>query len=213
MGKILDFFVPRDKTFLKMLDDAGENSMRGIDVFSEFISEYKKLSAKQKKEYLEKIEDIEHRGDKITHVINERLNQTFVTPIDKEDINHLTGLIDDVIDLIYSTTKQIVLYDLKNIEKHIIDITKIIKSGMKEILILISDLKQIRFSKETSINIHQLENEGDEIYQSAMVELYSKKIDPTEMIKLKDIYYNLELVTDKMEDISVVIQGIVIKHG
>lgn len=213
MGKILDFFVPREKEFLRMLDDAGENVLRGVAVFSEFVQDYNKLNNQQKKDFLEKIEEIEHRGDRITHAINDRLNRVFVTPIDKEDINELAVLLDDIIDLIYSTTKQIALYELEQVDSCILELTRIIDLGTKEILNLITHLKNIKYSKENGIKIHQLENEADEIYQKAMAEMYRKKKDATEIIKLKDVYYNLEIITDKIEDISVVIQNIVIKHG
>lgn len=213
MSAIIDFLVPREKKFLSMLDDAAENAQRGALAFSEFISEFPKLNKSQKKEYLNKIEEIEHRGDKIIHVINARLNSVFITPLDKEDIHELAGLIDDLIDLIYSTTKQIVLYELKNTDKCIGDLTALITEGIKEVRQLVDHLKKIKYSEHHGVKIHDLENQADDIYEKAMAELYAKKKDAAELIKLKDIYFNLELVTDKMEDISVVIQNIVLKHG
>jgi hypothetical protein len=213
MGWLLDFFVPREHEFLRILEDAGENVSRSANTFSEFIKNYHKLSKQQKKEYLAKIEEIEHRGDRIVHFINDRLNNTFVTPIDKEDIHKLAGLLDDIIDLIYSTTKQIVLYDLKKVDSCILETSKIINEGVKEVRLLLDHLKKIKYPKTNGIKIHQLENEADELYQKAMALLYTKKRNPTEMIKLKDIYFDLELVTDKIEDISEVVQNIIIKHG
>ena len=213
MGAVMDFFVPREKKFLKMLDDAAENVMRGIVLFSDFITTFSELKRQEKEEYLTKIEEIEHRGDKITHVINDQLNLAFITPIDKEDIHQLSVLLDDVIDLIYSTTKQIVLYDLKKIDKCVLELARIIQEGVKETRFIVGQLKKIQYAKKNAVLIHQLENEADEIYQKGMAELYTKKQDITEMIKLKDVYYNLELTTDKIEDISVVIQNIIIKNG
>ncbi len=213
MGGLLDFFVPREHKFFNMLEDQGKNALQGIDVFLEFIGKYPQLKKEQKLEYLKKIEELEHRGDRITHFINESLNKVFITPLDKEDINKLSVLLDDVIDLIHSTTKQIVLYDLKKTDKCITELSKIIKEGMKEIIIILIHLKKIDFPKKNGIKIHQLENEADDLFEKAMAELYAKKINAPEMIKLKDVYYNLELVTDKIEDISVIIENIVIKHG
>ena len=213
MGSLLDFFIPRESRFLQMLDDAAENDMRGALIFLEFASTFSKLSKQQKRDYLDKIEEIEHRGDKIIHVINDKLNKAFITPIDKEDIHQLAGLLDDVIDLIYSTTKQIVLYDLKNVDDCILNLTNVIKEGLKEVRALIIHLKKIRFSEKNAVKIHELENKADDVYEKAMAKLYLGKQNLTEIIKLKDVYYNLELVTDKLEDISVVIQNIMIKNG
>lgn len=213
MAGLLDILVPREHKFFNMLEDQGKNAVQGIDVFLEFIEKYSSLKKEQKREYLENIESLEHRGDRITHFINENLNKVFITPIDKEDINKLAILLDDVIDLIFSTTKQIVLYDLKKADDCILALAKIIKEGMKEIMSLLIYLKKIRYPKSHGIKIHQLENEADDVYEKAMAQLYVKKIKVQELIKLKDIYYNLELVTDKMEDISVIIENIVIKHG
>lgn len=213
MGAIMDFIIPREIKFLQMLDDAAENVMRGVIIFSEFSDKFPKLNAQQKKDYLIKIEEIEHRGDKIIHVISDKLNKVLITPIDKEDIHQLAGLLDDIIDLIYSTTKQIVLYDLRKVDSCILELNKIIREGVKETRILISQLKKIKYAEENAVKIHKLENDADDIYEKAMAELYAKNKDTIELIKLKDIYFNLELVTDKIEDVSVVIQNIVIKHG
>ena len=210
---ITDILFPREKIFLRMLNDAAGNSMHGAVTFSEFVNNFSSLTKEQKKEYLNKIEGIEERGDKIIHVINERLNNALITPIDKEDIHQLSSILDDIIDLIHSATKQIVLYDLKKVDKCILELTRIINEGVKEIMILVHHLNKIKFAKKNSVRIHQLENEADEIYQKAMAELYSKENNAIELVKLKDVYFNLELVTDKIEDVSDVIQSVVIKHG
>ncbi len=213
MGRITDFLFPREKIFFKMLNDAAENSMRGIEIFSEFVNSFSKLDKSKKNDYLNKIEEIEGRGDKIIHVINERLNNAFITPIDKEDIHQLSMILDDIIDLIYGATKQIVLYDLKKIDKYILELTKLIEEGVKEVIVLVKHLSKTEFAKENSVKIHWLENEADAIYRRAMVELYNSKNTLVELIKLKDVYFNLELVTDKIEDVSDVIQNVIIKHA
>ncbi len=213
MGMITDILFPREKIFFKMLNDAAENSMHGVNIFHEFIDKFPKLTKNQKIEYLNKIEAIESRGDKIIHAISRRLNNAFITPIDKEDIHKLSTILDDIIDLVYGATKEIVLYDLKKVDKCIIELTRIIKEGAKEVVILVSYLNKTHFSLKNSVRIHQLENEADETYQMAMAELYSSKSDLLELIKVKGIYFNLELVTDKIEDVSDVIQNVIIKHG
>src|SRR3989344_1062021 len=158
MGKVLDFMFPRERIFYKMLNDAAGNVNQGVAIFYEFISKFPKLNAKQKIEYLKKIENIEDRGDRIIHTINERLNNVFITPIDKEDIHKLSGILDDIIDLVYGSTKQIVLYDLKRVDKCILELTKIINEGVKEVVVLVMNMKQGMFSKKNSVRIHQLEN-------------------------------------------------------
>ena len=187
--------------------------MTGANVFSEFVNKFSTLNKEQKKGYLTKIEEIENRGDKIIHVIHDRLNNSFITPFDKEDIHQLSSILDDIIDLVYSATKQIVLYDLKKVDKCILELSRIINEGVNEVKILVQHLSKTKFAKSNSVKIHQLENEADDIYQQAMAELYRKSSDALEFVKLKDVYFNLELVTDKIEDVSDVIQNVVIKHG
>ena len=213
MGAITDFLFPKEKIFFRMLNDAAENSMNGVKIFSEFVNNFPKLDKNKKKEYLNKIEEIEGRGDKIIHVINERLNNAFITPIDKEDIHQLSMILDDIIDLVYGATKQIVLYDLNKMDRYVLELTKIIEEGVKEVIVLVSYISKTEFAKKNSVKIHWLENEADAIYQKAMVELYNSKKNPVELIKLKDVYFNLELVTDKIEDVSDVIQNVIIKHA
>ncbi|MBI2045268.1 DUF47 family protein [Candidatus Pacearchaeota archaeon] len=213
MGAITDFLFPKEKIFFRMLNDAAENSMHGVEIFSEFVNNFSKLGKNKKKEYLNKMEEIEGRGDKIIHTINERLNKAFITPIDKEDIHQLSIILDDIIDLVYGATKQIVLYDLERIDKHVLELTKIMVEGVKEVAVLINSLSKTEFAKDNSVKIHWLENEADAIYRKAMVELYNGKRKPIELIKLKDVYFNLELVTDKIEDVSDVIQNVIIKHA
>src|SRR3989338_1003653 len=213
MGVITDILFPKERIFFKMLNDAAENSFRGITTFSEFVNRFSSLNKEEKKEYLDKIEEIECRGDKIIHVIHERLNNTFITPIDKEDIHQLASILDDIIDLVYRSTKQIVLYDLKKVDECILELTRIINEGVKEVRILVHHLNKTKFAKKNSVRIHQLENEADDVYEKAMAKLYSSKNTAVELIKLKDVYFNLELVTDKIEDVSDVIQNVIIKHG
>lgn len=213
MGIITDILFPKERIFLKMLNDAADNSMRGVIVFSEFINKFPSLNKEQKKEYLNKIDEIEGKGDRIIHALHERLNNALITPIDKEDIHELSTILDDIIDLVHSATKQIVLYELKKVDKCILELTRIINEGAREVVVLVYHLNKMKFEIKNSVRIHQLENQADEIYENAMAELYRGKNNAKELIKIKDIYFNLELVTDKIEDVSDVIQNVIIKHG
>lgn len=207
------FFIPREEKFFKILNDQASNTLNGVICFQEFVYKFQNLSQAQKEEYLKRIEEHEHRGDDITHFLMDRLNRVFITPIDKEDLHQLTVLLDDVLDLIYASAKQIVGYKLKKVDKHIIKMTDIIKEGMEETTHATKNLKLIKYSKQSSIKINQLENDADEVYHNAMTELFSNSMDSIEVIKLKDIYFNLELICDKLEALSNVMQNIVIKHA
>lgn len=213
MGAVTDFLFPREKIFFKMFNDAAKNSLNGVSIFNEFINNFTKLNANEKKEYLRKIEEIEDRGDRIVHLIHEKLNNSFITPIDKEDIHELSSTLDDIIDLIYSSTKQIVLYEIKDVDECIIELTRIIQEGSKEVIKLIEHLANSKLAKQSLVKINKLENDADDILEKYMAELYKSKRNPIDVIKLKEVYYNLELVTDKIEDISDVIQSVIIKHG
>ena len=210
---ILHFFIPQEHKFYELLIEQSDNSMKGAESFTEFVEKYTKLSGVQKKAHVNKIKRIEHEGDKKIHEIVDKLNTTFITPIDKEDIHNLTILLDDVLDLINATANQFLRYRIKKMNPHIKAMTKIVLQGMKENQKAIKELEKNKYSKDYFKRVHELENQADDIYHEALDELFDNGNEAVEIIKYKDIYQNLEVITDKIEDVAVVIENIVIKHA
>jgi len=195
-----------------MLKKQSFNVVKGANEFKGLVENYNKLSYPKKKALVKEIKQIESNGDSLTHEIIKSLDRTFITPIDKEDIHRLTMLLDDVIDLIYATSERLIIFKIKKIDKFIIDFTKIILEIVKRIDNGILDVRKLKNMNNFYIQVHTLENKGDEIYYNALEKLFENK-NTIEIIKIKEIYEYLENIIDKCEDIANVIESIVVKHA
>src|SRR5882672_308114 len=203
--------VPKEMVFFDLFEEAGRNAHQGALALADLFDRFENVAEKVKK-----IKDIEHAGDKITHATIEKLNQTFITPIDREDIHELISRIDDVIDLIDTAAARVYLYkidkpteDAKALAQVLVNATKIIT----ELLPKMRNLKLTSSLLQQCIEIHTQENEGDRIEQHALASLFENGHDPIFIIKWKDIYDELEPATDRCEDVANVIEGIVLKNA
>lgn len=215
MKNILTWFVPQELKFFDMLRKQSENVLYGAKQFKEFMFNYSKLSDKQKKEFVNKLKDIENHGDDITHSIIEALNKTFVTPFDREDIHQITVLLDDVIDFIDVICRRIYIYKLKEVSESMKHMTSIIYKCVVEVNEGVKDLRTLKNIKPHCIKINTLENEADYIHTQSLAELFNEnhKKNPIEVMKTKEIQEYLENVVDKCEAISFLFDNIVVKHG
>jgi predicted phosphate transport protein (TIGR00153 family) len=202
--------IPKEMKFFEMFERSAQNLLKGAKVLKEISDNFDNLP-----ENAAKLERLEHDSDQITHEIIEKLNKTFVTPIDREDIHELTAALDDVMDFIEAATERMVLYKVKIPTQAIKEIAEVILKQVTEINNVIPRLKELRHANilEHCIEINRLENEGDRILREAVAKLFEQKSDPLEVIKWRDIYEYLETATDKCEDAAVIIEGIVLKHA
>jgi predicted phosphate transport protein (TIGR00153 family) len=203
--------IPKEMVFFDLFEEAAKNAHEGALALLDLLNDFKDVPAKVKK-----IKDIEHAGDKITHTTIEKLNQTFITPLDREDIHELICRIDDILDLIDTAVARMHLYkvkeptdDAKALARVLVDATKIIT----ELLPKMRSMKLSSSLLQHCIEIHTKENEGDRIEQHALAALFENGHDPIFIIKWKDIYEELEAATDRCEDVANVIEGIVLKNA
>jgi uncharacterized protein len=162
------------------------------------------------------IKDIEHEGDIITHEIFDKLNRTFITPIDREDIHQITSEVDDVLDLILATADRFQLYKIKTPSQESIKLTDVLLTAIEEMGRAINSLKDHKHSRRTldyCVEINRLENEGDSIHKAAIADLFSDHRDAIDIIKWRDIYDHLESAIDKCEDVADTVEGIVVKNA
>ena len=202
--------IPKEVKFFDMFVKSAENLLRGAKLLKEISNNFDTLA-----EDAAKLERLEHDSDQITHEIMEKLNKTFVTPLDREDIHELTAALDDVMDFIEAATERMVLYKLKTPTPEIQEMADVILKQAEEINFVMPKLKELKHAQvmEHCIEINRLENEGDRILREAVAKLFNDKTDVLEVIKWRDIYEYLETATDKCEDIAVIIEGIVLKHA
>ena len=213
MANIMHWLVPKEEKFFEMLTEQAENVLEGAKELKSFVANYDKFERNERKSKIQAIKSIEHKGDEITHKIIESLNKTFITPIDKEDIHEMAVLLDDVIDLINAVALRFVLLGVERIDAHIIKLVDIILDAAAELNKSILDLRKLKDMREHYIKIHSLENEADEVYHEALSELFHFYKNSIDIIKYKEIYDLLEDVTDKCEDVTNVIENIVVKHA
>ena len=159
------------------------------------------------------IKEVEHQCDFLTHEIIQRLNKTFVTPIDREDIHELARTLDDVMDAIDSAAALIPLYRIDKVRFGARELTRVIIQQADELRVAVDSLEQRKGVLERSIEINRLENEADRIHKQAISELFLEEENPIMVIKWKEILDLLEEATDACEDVANLLENVVVKHG
>ena len=201
--------LPREDEYFAFFSQMGGK----IEEASKFLIEMCENEISQHEAYTKKIKDVEHECDEITHRITTKLNKSFITPFDREDIYHLAVALDDICDYIDAGARAIVMYGIGVPNKHTLDLAKVIQQLGAQISKALSMLSKPDEINTHFVEIHRLENEADEIYFRAMKELFSNGSDPLSVIKWKEIYEILEFATDRCESVANIIESIVLKHN
>jgi predicted phosphate transport protein (TIGR00153 family) len=163
-------------------------------------------------EHLRRIKAIEHECDDLTHSISTRLNKSFITPFDREDIYLLSGALDDIVDLIDDAARAMVMYDVHESTPDARRFADVIQRMAVQLHEVVSMLAKPNGINPRLVELHRLENEGDEIYHKAIAELFHNATDPLNVIKWKDIYEKLEAAVDRCENVANIIESVIIKH-
>ena len=200
-------FLPREEKFYQMFTDAGTNIHNAAKRLKEMLEKGSDFER-----YAREIKEMEQIGDRMTHEIINKLNKTFVTPFDREDIHTLSKTMDDVIDYIYLASNQVLIFKITQYGQDAIRLSQTIVEATEEMLNGIRLLNQLDKIYPHCIEINRLENEGDYLLNSGLKKIFEDGSDPITIIKLKDFYQNLELATDRCEDVANVLEAIVVKN-
>ncbi|MEE9614901.1 MAG: DUF47 family protein [Thermodesulfobacteriota bacterium] len=201
--------IPKNNNFFEFFDRAANNILVGARLLTELMEEGGDVTEKAKL-----IKDVEHEGDRITHETMKTLNQTFVTPIDREDIHALISGLDDVIDLMDSVTSKFHLYRVSEFPSEARELGRILFKSAEETVRAVSYLEKMdKTIHHICIELNSLENEADRITRSAIARLFDEEKDPIAVIKWKDLFETLEEAADKFEDVANILEGIVVKHA
>ena len=212
LGKIFSFLVPKDKNFFKLFSQASENLVEISKVFSEMAN----APTEKRHELLKKISDLEHVGDEITHQIFTELSTNFITPFDREDISYLASSLDDIVDYIDGSAKRIDTYRIEDITPAMKKLCEIIEHSAKEIHIAVSNMRDMNNAvriREAIVRINSLENHADDVFDTAIADLFDNEKDAIKIMKMKEILSNMETATDKCEDVANVIETIMVKNS
>lgn len=214
MNNFFDKFVPKEPKFFPILKEMADVILVASDLIIECVQKADHESAI---EYYKKIKVQEKKGDALSVKIFDELNSTFITPFDREDIHHLADRLDDVTDYINSCAKRIVLYNPKVMPQSAVELAKLIKEGAVTIGKAVDELdvmkKNSKKIKEYCVELHDIENRADDVYENFLIELFAKEKDAVEIIKLKEIMYELEKATDAAEYVGKIIKTIIVKYA
>lgn len=200
--------IPRDEHFFDLFVNDAANMLAAARLLESMLRDYDHLDQRARE-----IRDAEHKGDEITHDIGHRVESTFVTPFDREDIIALISGLDDVVDFIEEVADTFVLYRIAMPTATAIRQASIVVAQCEQLHEALTHLRDFRGIERFWIEVHRLENEGDQVARAAIADLFSNGSDPIEVIKWKDVYGLLETTIDKCEDVANVIERIVVKHA
>ena len=204
-------FIPKEGRFFEHFKTFASLITEGATEFRDLLAN---LNEAEKR--VRNIKDIEHKGDEITHTTMDLLHQTFITPLDREDIHELTSTLDDVLDYIDAAAQRIALYDIKSMTHEGRELAEICLKSTQKVQLAVAQLDKLKNPdqiKKICIEINQLENEADHVLRAAVAKLFREETDIKTLIKMKEVYEILENVTDRCEDVANIIEGIVLEYA
>jgi uncharacterized protein len=206
--RLSNVIAGRDRAFFDLFEEAGGNIVRAVSLLETMLADYPEQG-----ELAREILICEQEGDRITHDIIQRLNQTFVTPIDREDIFSLASALDDIVDFAEEVADYLGLYKIEAPMEQAQQLTRVLHQAARQIAEALPRLRGFKDLSHYTVEINRLENDGDRITRAAIAALFDDGIDPMVVIRWKDIYERLEEAIDATEHVANIIEGIVIKNS
>ena len=208
MPGLLSRILPHEETFFKMFEELADNVHAGAKAMVELLGNFQNVPVQ-----VEVIKGLEHKGDTLTHAVMKKLDQTFITPFDREDIHELSSQIDDVLDLTDAAASRLVTYRVESIRHGVVDLAKILYDATGEIVSAVKGLEKHDRVLDHCIEINRLENEGDRLSRALIAQLFDEEKDPVQIIKWKEIIEVLETAIDNCEDVANVIESVILKSA
>ena len=203
--------LPHDASFFTHFEHQGQKTVEGCRAFLEMVERPINLESQA-----ERVKQIEHECDEITHAVVEGLHRTFITPIDRNDIHRLITKMDDIMDMVEAAADRLALYDLPKMTPEAGDLARCLVSSAEHVLSAVSGIRDLGKPNgilQHCIEINRLENVADSILRGALVRLFREEKDPIAIIKWKEIYETLESATDRCEDVANIIEGVVLENS
>ena len=206
--RLSSVLAPRDREFFDLFEEAGGNILRAAGLLEEMLRDFP-----ERNELAREILICEQEGDRITHDIIQRLNTTFVTPLDREDIHTLATQLDDIVDYIEEVADFMGLYRIEAPMDQAQALAEVLVKSCEQLYALLQNLRGFKGLENYWIEIHRLENDGDRIYRDAVASLFADRVDPMVVIRWRDIFLRLERAIDATETSASIVEGIVIKNA
>ncbi|HMF41640.1 MAG TPA: DUF47 family protein [Polyangia bacterium] len=203
--------LPHDASFFAHFEHQGKKTVEGCRAFLEMVQQPGNMEARA-----ERVKQIEHECDEITHAVVEGLHKTFITPIDRNDIYRLITKMDDIMDFVEAAADRLALYDIPTMTKEAGELAQCLVQSAEHVLGAVSSIRDLGKPNgilQHCIEINRLENVADGILRSALARLFREERDPIAVIKWKEIYETLESATDRCEDVANIIEGVVLENS
>jgi predicted phosphate transport protein (TIGR00153 family) len=213
LNSILKIFLPKDKVFFQLFENVSETVVQMAMKLKEVIHE---KEFEKRALLIRELEDLEHVNDDYTHRIFTELGRNFITPFDREDIHYLATALDDICDYIYASAKKINFYKVSPDDVGFHKMAELISNSCNEVgkaVAELRDMKNLRRITDAMVSINSIENQADDIFDMSIEKLFETEPDAKEVIKKREIYQVMEIVTDKCEDAANVIESIIIKYA
>jgi predicted phosphate transport protein (TIGR00153 family) len=207
-GRVAFRLIPREEKFFSDFQALAAELQHGAQLLEAMVA-----PERPHWEKADDIKDVEHKCDSLTHEIIQRLNRTFVTPLDREDIHQLARTLDDVMDAIDAAASLVRLYRLETVRFGVRELAQVISASTAEIRPALAALEQNKGLITHAVEINRLENDADRIHQQAVGQLFDDERDPIMILKWKETLDLLEAATDRCEDVANVLEGVMVKHG
>lgn len=200
--------IPRETKFFRMFEEVSNNVIEGTRLLQDILKNPTDMGPR-----IEKVQDLEHKGDDLTHAIITKLNQTFITPFDREDIHKLASSLDDVLDFANAAATRLVVYHIADPPPAAADLAGVIVRQAQALAKAVAGLEKNTLVLEHCVEVNRLENEADQISREAIAYLFEHEKDPIHLIKIKELYEMLERATDKAEDAANVLEAVMVKSA
>ncbi len=208
MPRLSQVFVPREREFFDLFEEAATNIVRAADLLDQMLRSYP-----ERADLARDILICEQEGDRITHDIIHRLNQTFVTPIDREDIYEIASALDDIVDYTEEVADYLGLYKIEAPMEQSQRLAHILLQACRQIAEAMPRLRSFKDISHYTVEINRLENDGDRVVREAIASLFDDGIDPMVVLRWKDIFERLESAIDSTERVANILEGIVIRNS
>jgi uncharacterized protein len=213
MNNIFSYFIPKDRKFFPLFEKASANLVDMSVLVKKLVNT---VDLAQREPIHKAIEDLEHRGDEITHQIYLELGKTFITPFDREDIHTLATALDDVADYMHGSSNRILLYNVVEMTEPIKKLAELVAQACTDVdkaIKELKNLKNIRVITDSCVRINSIENQADYVFDKAIGELFDFEDDAKVIMKYKEVLSGLETATDMCEDVANVLETILVKNA
>jgi uncharacterized protein Yka (UPF0111/DUF47 family) len=213
LNSIMKIFMPKDRVFYTLFEQVADTVALMGKTLKKVVTE---PDFDRRAALIAQIEDLEHVNDDLTHKIFTELGRNFITPFDREDIHYLASALDDICDYIFASAKKINFYKVNPNDQGIQKMAELIEQGCEQIKNAVQELRNMRNMRkitEALVKVNSIENQADDIFDMSIDRLFETEPDAKEVIKKREIYQVMEIVTDKCEDAGNVIESIIIKYA